>query len=98
MTIQPTELIPIRPTIDAYLLDHSDRCDRCGARAYVHTIIAAGGQLYWCRHHWVQYRRQLLAKSLYINDETRALFAGVKDDGHVVPGKEVSLPPRKTFG
>jgi len=91
MTVQPgIDLAPLNPT---YILDYTDQCDRCGARAYVQTVIAAGGSLYWCRHHWNQYRRKLEAISVHTNDETRALFNGVKDDRWVVEGKAQTLPP-----
>jgi hypothetical protein len=96
MTIQPTQLNPIKPVVDAYLLDHSHRCDTCGARAYVHTILTSAGELFWCRHHWLAAQPGILGKCLYVNDETRALFEHIKDD-HWVEGKAVSLPPRKTF-
>jgi hypothetical protein len=96
MTVQPgTDLVPIHQHPTPYILDHTDRCDRCGARAYAQTVIAAGGSLYWCRHHWLQYRRRLEAVSVHINDETRALFEHIKDDGHWIEGKEVSLPPKR---
>lgn len=95
MTVQPgTNLVPITQHPTPYVLDHSDRCDQCGARAYVHTILE-GGSLYWCRHHYLANRDELRARALYINDETRALFEHIRDDRWVVPGKEVSLPPKK---
>ncbi len=28
-----------------------DRCDRCGAQAYVRAVLAAGGELLFCAHH-----------------------------------------------
>lgn len=95
MTVQPgTDLVPITQHPTPYVLDHSDRCDQCGARAYVHTILD-GGSLYWCRHHWLKHQPILQPKALYINDETRALFEHIRDDGHWVEGKEAHLPPRK---
>lgn len=32
-------------------LTAADRCDRCGAQAYVHARLHAGGDLYFCGHH-----------------------------------------------
>ena len=31
-----------------------DRCDRCGAAAYVHVMLDTGLPLSWCAHHWVK--------------------------------------------
>jgi hypothetical protein len=34
-------------------LNANDRCDKCGAQAYVlSTVINYGGQLLFCSHHW----------------------------------------------
>lgn len=35
-----------RPPLTAF-----DRCDRCGAQAYVRAVLAGGSELYFCRHH-----------------------------------------------
>jgi hypothetical protein len=82
-------------TPDYYILDHSDRCDKCGARAYVHTLITTGGSLYWCAHHWREVKDTITPQTLHINDETRALHNHIKDDGHWIEGKEATLPPPK---
>jgi acetyl-CoA carboxylase beta subunit len=29
-----------------------DRCDRCGAQAYVRTLFATEDELLWCAHHY----------------------------------------------
>lgn len=29
----------------------ADRCDRCGAQAYVRATLANGGELLFCAHH-----------------------------------------------
>jgi hypothetical protein len=36
---------------DRAVLDARYRCDKCGAQAYVRTILTNGGALYWCLHH-----------------------------------------------
>lgn len=28
-----------------------DRCDRCGAQAFVRAVLPGGGELLFCRHH-----------------------------------------------
>ena len=32
-------------------LTAADRCDRCGARAYVRVVLPGGGELLFCAHH-----------------------------------------------
>lgn len=36
---------------DKAVLDARYRCDRCGAQAYVRTILESENALYWCGHH-----------------------------------------------
>lgn len=33
-------------------MDDFTPCDRCGARAYVHTELDTGLSLSWCAHHY----------------------------------------------
>ena len=33
-----------------------DRCDRCGAQAFVRTELPTGMELLWCGHHWVDHQ------------------------------------------
>ncbi|WP_120005291.1 DUF7455 domain-containing protein [Nesterenkonia muleiensis] len=28
-----------------------DRCDRCGAQAYIRAVLTSGGALLFCNHH-----------------------------------------------
>jgi hypothetical protein len=85
MTIQPTETLAPAP-----ILDHADRCDRCGSRAYVWTILVFPstftGELLWCRHHWLEHRDAVAPFIAVIVDESRQLFEHVKDDRHWVEG------------
>ncbi|MGE9808050.1 MULTISPECIES: DUF7455 domain-containing protein [unclassified Janibacter] len=32
-------------------LTAADRCDRCGAQAYVRARLNSGGELFFCAHH-----------------------------------------------
>ncbi len=86
-----------------YALNASHRCDRCGSRAYVATILRRSlrlphaGELYWCAHHWREVAYALSPFLVYIVDEQSQLFEGVKDDGHVTPGQEAHqriTPPK----
>lgn len=100
MNTEPEPLLAYFRTIVTsgdLMLTHKDRCDRCGARAYVHAIIDSNQcDLYFCGHHWREASAKITPYCMYINDERRALDEAVKDD-HWVEGKPESLPPRKTI-
>jgi hypothetical protein len=53
-------------------LEASDRCDRCGARAYVRATLAAG-ELLFCAHHARQHEARLREVALHWHDETEQL-------------------------
>ena len=50
-----------------------DRCDRCGAQAYVRVTLAGGGELLFCAHHARKHSEALRAVSANIKDETHRL-------------------------
>ena len=50
-----------------------DRCDRCGAQAYIRVVLASGGELLFCAHHGRQYDDGLRAVAADIQDETDKL-------------------------
>ena len=54
-------------------LTASDRCDRCGAKAYIRVRLATGGELLFCAHHGRRYEEGLRKVALEIHDETAAL-------------------------
>lgn len=54
-------------------LDSTDRCDRCGAQAYVRVVLANGGELLFCGHHWNRHADTLKDKASDITDETHRL-------------------------
>ncbi|MEL4357498.1 MULTISPECIES: DUF7455 domain-containing protein [unclassified Luteococcus] len=51
-------------------LDATDRCDRCGAQAYLRVILASGGELLFCAHHARAHQDKLQQVALKIQDET----------------------------
>ena len=53
----------------------SDRCDRCGAQAYVRVQLNAGGELLFCAHHGREHREALRAAGADIHDESQKLVA-----------------------
>lgn len=54
-------------------LNALDRCDRCGAQAYVRAVLATGGELMFCAHHGKEYAEKLAAVAVKIQDETERL-------------------------
>jgi hypothetical protein len=54
-------------------LSAADRCDRCGAQAYVRASLPAGGELIFCAHHGRKFGESLRAAGAEIHDETERL-------------------------
>jgi hypothetical protein len=54
-------------------LTASDRCDRCGAQAYVHVVLTSGGDLLFCGHH-----------SKAHLDKVRPLASNIRDFTHTL--------------
>ena len=50
-----------------------DRCDRCGAQAYVQVEFVEGAELLFCGHHARQYEDKLRELAILILDETDRL-------------------------
>jgi len=70
----------LAPTLTA-----ADRCDRCGARAYVRARLISGGELLFCAHHGREHLPKLQILSTDIQDETDRLTpppAGVDVDAN----------------
>lgn len=61
------------PTIDVRELTAMDRCDRCGAQAYVRTVLGSGSELLFCNHHWHENEDRLREIAVSIYDETDRL-------------------------
>jgi hypothetical protein len=54
-------------------LTASDRCDRCGAQAYVRVTLAGGLDLLFCAHHNKEHEDKLKAVVVHVHDETHKL-------------------------
>ena len=50
-----------------------DRCDRCGAQAYLRVFLRSGGELMFCAHHAAAHREKLAEVASRIHDETAKL-------------------------
>lgn len=54
-------------------LNALDRCDRCGAQAYVRAVLLNGGELTFCAHHGKEYAEKLKVVAKKIIDESEKL-------------------------
>jgi hypothetical protein len=55
-----------------YQLSSLDRCDSCGAQAYIRVTMASG-ELYFCAHHGAKFKEKLAATALAWLDESSRL-------------------------
>lgn len=62
----------MRSTAQRSALSDLDRCDRCGAQAYVQVEFAEG-ELCFCGHHARRYADKLREVALLIQDDTHCL-------------------------
>ena len=60
-------------TIAASPLTATDRCDRCGAQAYVRATMASGFDLLLCAHHFHENEARLREIAVNIQDQTDQL-------------------------
>ena len=54
-----------------------DRCDSCGAEAYVRVTMASG-QLYFCAHHAAKFKEKLFPSAIEWHDESSKLLEGAR--------------------
>ena len=59
---------------EAVALSVADRCDACGAQAYVRVTLATG-ELLFCAHHANENKEKLQPIALAWQDETEKLLA-----------------------
>lgn len=69
------------PTLTQPSLTATDRCDRCGAQAYVRVVLARGGDLLFCGHHWSRHADALRPQAREVIDETHR----ISSDGDAAP-------------
>jgi hypothetical protein len=54
-------------------LTAGDRCDRCGAQAYLRVELQSGGELLFCAHHAREHGDKLREVAAHVLDETHKL-------------------------
>ena len=54
-------------------LTAADRCDRCGAQAYIRVTMPTGGELLFCAHHGHAHEEKLRAVSVAFQDDRSQL-------------------------
>ena len=57
-------------------LNATDRCDRCGAQAYVRILLRSRQDLLFCAHHYRQHAAALAEVAIAIQNETQRLTQG----------------------
>ena len=50
-----------------------DRCDRCGAQAYIRVTLTSGGELLFCAHHGHAHEARLREMAVEFQDNSSAL-------------------------
>jgi hypothetical protein len=58
---------------NAAALTAADRCDRCGAQAYLRVELQSGGELLFCAHHAREHGDKLKEIAANVVDETHKL-------------------------
>ena len=54
-------------------LTAADRCDRCGAQAYLRATLPSGRELVFCAHHGKELQESLASAGASLHDETERL-------------------------
>lgn len=71
---------PIEKTTTRKLNRAWDRCDRCGAQAFVAVTVPAKGkpvhvEMLFCGHHYGRYEQHFAAKGYPVHDERHLINA-----------------------
>ncbi|MBF4581723.1 hypothetical protein BIU98_03055 [Curtobacterium sp. MMLR14_010] len=58
--------------VSNHQLTAADRCDSCGAQAYIRATMASG-ELFFCAHHGAEFKDKLAATAIEWHDESSRL-------------------------
>jgi len=64
---------PVPTDLPAPTLTLADRCDSCGAQAFVRATMPSGTALLFCGHHGNAHRAKLIGAGADVHDETDRL-------------------------
>ncbi len=65
---------PVTTAVAPSPLTAADRCDRCGAQAYLRVHLTTGGELFFCAHHAREHGEKLRTVAVNVHDETSKLL------------------------
>lgn len=65
---------PVPHDISGEALLPRDRCDRCGAQAFVRAVFS-NGDLLFCGHHWRAYEPSAAVQAVTVFDERERINA-----------------------
>ena len=66
------ETTAVKESASSHELTGMDRCDSCGAQAYIRVTMASG-QLLFCAHHGAKFKEKLAPNALEWHDESSRL-------------------------
>jgi hypothetical protein len=62
--------VNVTPVLAETPLSAADRCDRCGARAYLRAVLPSGSALLFCAHHAREHAAALKHVAVEFQDHT----------------------------
>jgi hypothetical protein len=62
--------VKLTPLLAETPLSAADRCDRCGARAYLRAVLPSGSELLFCAHHAREHAAALKHVAVEFHDQT----------------------------
>lgn len=68
-----TDTSAVPDVVPSYQLTAADRCDSCGAQAYIRVDMPSGAELLFCAHHGRKYQEKLSALATGWHDESAKL-------------------------
>lgn len=60
-------------TLESRELTTADRCDACGAQAYIRVELNSGSELFFCGHHGRENETKLKEQAAVYDDQTDRL-------------------------
>ena len=83
--------------VRSWRLTAVDRCDRCGAQAYVRVLLPGRLELLFCAHHNRQYSSALADIAVEIQDETIRLACCALSGIRVIPIPGPRIAPGESW-